>query len=215
MTKNVQVTPSSAGVSMSFAGGEGGGGPNGIQVNPVGQVEELRNGKAVELKNDSLDSYQGAFTSRNVVKNEVVDVSGTSSIKPTTINGIYHPQPSSSPPPGPLSTLFVARIQADASATYPTGTYQSKQEPIEELIHTAVTMMDSTHYVGCIITLGPYYRLTLIHSIFSHILQLSLVKKTERSAKSWIHLCVVIAAIVITSGPSCYESISIGGNYNT
>ena len=148
MTKNVQVTPSSAGVSMSFAGGEGGGGPNGIQVNPVGQVEELRNGKAVELKNDSVDSYQGAFTSRNVVKNEVVDVSGTSSIKPTTINGIYHPQPSSSPPPGPLSTLFVARIQADASATYPMGTYQSKQEPIEEPMHTTVTMMDSTHYVG-------------------------------------------------------------------
>lgn len=80
MTKYVQDTPSSAGVNMSFGGSEGGGGPNGIQVNPVGQVEELRNGKAVELKEDLVDSYQGAFTSRNVVKNEVVDVSGTSSI---------------------------------------------------------------------------------------------------------------------------------------
>ena len=60
----------------------------------MGQVdEELRNGKAVELEEDLVDSYQGAFTlSPNVVKNEVVDVSGTSSsIKRTTINGIYHP----------------------------------------------------------------------------------------------------------------------------
>ena len=54
MTKYVQDTPSSAGVNMSFGGSEGGGGPNGIQVNPVGQVEELRNGKAVELKEDLL-----------------------------------------------------------------------------------------------------------------------------------------------------------------
>ena len=49
---------------MSFGGSEGGGGLHGIQVNPVGLVdEELRNGKAVELKEDSIDSYQGAFAS--------------------------------------------------------------------------------------------------------------------------------------------------------
>jgi hypothetical protein len=73
-------------------------------------------------------------------------------MKPTAINGIYHPQPSSSPPPGPLSTLLEARIQADTSATYPVATCRSKQEPIEEPIHTAVTIqprtMDSTHYTG-------------------------------------------------------------------
>ena len=76
MTKNVQDTPSSTGVIKPSGGGKGGGGPNGIQVNPVGQVEELRNGKAMELKYDLVDlvdSYQGAFTSRNVVKIEVVD----------------------------------------------------------------------------------------------------------------------------------------------
>ena len=155
MTKNVHGTPSAAGVNLSFDGSEGGRRPNGIQVNPVALVdEELRNGKAVELKEDSIDSYQGAFTlSRNVVKNEIVDVSGTSSIKPTAINSTYHPQRSSSPPHGPLSTLLEARIQADTSATYPISTCGSKQEPIKEPIHTAaVTIqprtMDSTHYTG-------------------------------------------------------------------
>ena len=153
MTKHVQDIPSSAGVNMSFGKSEGGGGPNGIQVNTVEQVdEELRNGKAVDLKEDSVDSYQGAFTSGNVVKNEVVDVSGTSSIKPTTINGIHLPQPPSSPPPGHLSTLLVVRNPADTSATYPMVTCQSKQEPIEEPIDTIVTiqprMIDSTHYAG-------------------------------------------------------------------
>jgi hypothetical protein len=108
----------------------------------VGQVdEESRNAKAVELKENLADSYQVAFTlSRNVVKSEIVDVSGMSSIKPTAINGIYHPQPSSSPRPGLLSTLLEARIQADTSATYPIATCRSKQEPIEEPIHTAVTI---------------------------------------------------------------------------
>jgi hypothetical protein len=43
MTKNVHGTPSAAGVNLSFDGSEGGRRPNGIQVNPVGQVdEELR-----------------------------------------------------------------------------------------------------------------------------------------------------------------------------
>jgi hypothetical protein len=146
--KNVQDTPSAAGVNLSFDGSEGGRRPNGIQVNPVGvgQVDdESRNAKAVELKarEDLADSYQDAFTlSRNVVKNEIV---GTSSIKPTAINGIYHPQPSSSPPPGPLSTLLEACIQADTSATFPIATCRSKQEPIKEpSIHAAVTIQPRT-----------------------------------------------------------------------
>jgi hypothetical protein len=65
---------------------KGGGSPDGIQVNPVGQVdEESHDGKAVELKGVLVDSYQGAFTlSRHVIKNEVVDLSEASSIKPTT-----------------------------------------------------------------------------------------------------------------------------------
>ena len=151
MTKNVQDTPSSAGVDLPFGRSESGGGPNGIQVNPMD--EESRNGKTVELKEDSLhvkdSSYQDASTmSRNMVKDEVVDVPETSSTKPTAINGIYHPQPSSSPP-SPLSTLLVARIQSGTSATYPIETHPSKQEPIEQPIHATVTiqpkMMDSTH----------------------------------------------------------------------
>ena len=42
----------------------------------MGQMdEESRKGKTVELKEDSVDSYQGASTlSRNMVKDEVVDV---------------------------------------------------------------------------------------------------------------------------------------------
>jgi hypothetical protein len=155
-TKNVHDTPSAAGVNLSFDGSEGGRGPNGIHVNPMGQVdgEESCNWKAVEVKEDFVDSYQGASTlSRNVVKNEVVGVAGTSSINPTSsINFIYLPQPSSSPPPDPLSTLLVACIQADTSATYPLAACQFKQEPIEEPIHTAVTIqprtMDSRHYTG-------------------------------------------------------------------
>lgn len=80
MTKNVQDTPSSSGVDMSFGGSEGGGVPNGIQANLV--VEESRNRKAVELKENPVDSYQGALTlSRNVLKDEVVDVSGTSTLR--------------------------------------------------------------------------------------------------------------------------------------
>ena len=152
MTKNVQDTPSSAGVDLPLARSEGGGGPNGIQANSVGQVdEESRNGKTIELKKDSVDSYQGASTlSRNMVKNEVIDVPGTSSIKPTTINGVYYPQPSSSPSPDPLTTLLVARMQAGNSATYPTATHLSKQEPIEQPMHPPLTiqprMMDSTRY---------------------------------------------------------------------
>jgi hypothetical protein len=125
-------------------------------VNPVGQVdEESRNGK-VEWKEDSVvdkddSSYQGASTlSLNLVKDEVVDVPGISSIKPTTINGIYS-QLSSSPPPAPLSTLLVARIQPSTSASYTIPTRRFKQEPIEQPIHTAGTvqprMMDNTHYV--------------------------------------------------------------------
>lgn len=48
MTKNVQDTPLSAGVNWLFGGSEGGGGLNGIQVNPVGQVDEASgNVKAV------------------------------------------------------------------------------------------------------------------------------------------------------------------------
>ena len=58
---SVQDTPSSADVDMSFSGSEGGGDPNGIQVNPVGTVgqvdEESHNGKAVELREDLVDSY--------------------------------------------------------------------------------------------------------------------------------------------------------------
>ena len=47
MTKN---TPLSAGMDLPFGRSKGRGGPNGIQVNPVGQVdEESRNGKMVEL----------------------------------------------------------------------------------------------------------------------------------------------------------------------
>ena len=152
MTKNVQETPTSAGGDLSFGRSEGGG-PNGIQVNPVGQVdEESCNGKTVELKEDLVDSYQGAFTSQNMVKDEVVEVSVTSSIKPTRINGIYHPQPSSSPPPGPLSSLLVARNQASTSATYPITSCRSKQELIEQPMHATVAtqprMVDSTRYTG-------------------------------------------------------------------
>ena len=147
MTKNVQDTPLSAAVDLSFGKGEG---PNGIQENTVGQVdEESRNGKTVELKEDSVDSYQDAFSSRNMVKDEVVDVSATSSIKPTTINGISHPQLSSS---APLPTLLVARIQASTSATYPITTCRSKQEVIEQPMQTTVTiqpkMSDSTRYAA-------------------------------------------------------------------
>jgi hypothetical protein len=139
-------------------------------VNPVGQVdEESRNGEdwmedSVDDKNDS--SYQGASTlSLNVVKDEVVDVPGISSIKPTTIDGIYHPQLSSSPPPAPLSTLLVARIQPSTSASYPIATCGSKQEPIEQTMHIIVTvqprMMDNTHYAatniysGSILPINP------------------------------------------------------------
>ena len=57
MTKNVQDNPSSAGVDLLFGRSEGEGSQNGIQVNPVGKVdEELRNGKMQELKEDSVDS---------------------------------------------------------------------------------------------------------------------------------------------------------------
>jgi hypothetical protein len=161
MSKNVQDTPSSAGVDFPFGRREGGGSPNGIQVNPVGQVdEESRNGKAVELKEDSVDSRQNASTlSRNMVKDEVVEVPGTSSMKPTTVNGIYHPQPSSPPLPAPLSTLLVARIQADTSATYSIASCQSKEELIEQPIHTTATiepkMMESTRYAGSILPINP------------------------------------------------------------
>ena len=167
MTKNVQDTPSSAGVDLLFSGSEAEGGPNGIQVNSVGQVdEESRNGKTGELKKDSVDPYQGASTlSRNMIKDEVVDVPGTSSIKATTINGIYHPEPSSSPPPAPLSTLLVPRIQADTSATYPIATRGSKHELIEQPMHTTATiqprMIDSTRYAamynhsGSILAINP------------------------------------------------------------
>jgi hypothetical protein len=171
MTKNVQDTPSSTGVDLSFGRREGGDDPNGIPVNLVGQVdEELRNGK-VELKEDSVDdkddsSYQGASTlSLNMVKDEVVDVPGISSLKPTTTNGIYLPQLSSSQPPAPLSTLLVARIQPSTSASYPIATRGSKQEPIEQPIRTTVTiqprMMDNTHYAamynhsGSILPINP------------------------------------------------------------
>jgi hypothetical protein len=51
MTKNVQDTPSSAGVDLPL-GRECRGGPNGIQVNPLGQVDEEFNGKTVELSED-------------------------------------------------------------------------------------------------------------------------------------------------------------------
>ena len=152
MTKNVQDTPSSAGVDLQFGSSEGGGSPNGIQANPMGQVdEESRNGKTVELKGDLVNLYQGASTlSRNMVKNEVIDVPGPSSIKP--INGVYHPQPSSSPSPDPLSTLLVARMQADTSATYPIATHLSKPEPIEQPMQTPLTiqprMMDSRRYAA-------------------------------------------------------------------
>ena len=157
MTKNVQDTPSSAGVDLPFGKSEIGDDPNGIQMNPVGRVdEESRNGKRVELKEDLVDEkdslFQGASTLlQNMVKDEVVDLPGTSSTVPTTINGIYHPQPSSSPPPSPLSTLLVARIQASTSATYPIATHRSKQEPIEQPIHTVTIeprMMDSTRYAA-------------------------------------------------------------------
>ena len=170
MTKNVQDTLSSAGVDLPFGRGEGGGGPNGIQVNPVEQVDgESRNGKTIELKEISVDeidfAYQGASTlSRNMVKDEVVDVPGALSTKPIPINGIYHPQPSSSPPP-PLSTLLVAHIQAGTSATYPIATRRSKQELSEQPIHTTVTtqprMVDSTHcaamynYSGSTLPINP------------------------------------------------------------
>jgi hypothetical protein len=102
-------------------------------VNPVGQVdEESCYEKTVELKEDSVDSHQGAFTLlQNMVNDEAVDAQGTSSIKPITINGIYHPQPSSSPPPAPLSTILVARIQANTSATYSITTCRSIQELME------------------------------------------------------------------------------------
>ena len=118
MTKNVQDTPSLPGVDLSFGGGEVGGGPNGIKENPMGQVdEESRNEKTVELKEDLVDSYQGVSTSsRNIVKDEVVDIPGASAIKPTTINGIYHPQPSSSPPLGPLSSLLATRLHTTVTA---------------------------------------------------------------------------------------------------
>ena len=102
---------------------EGGSGPNGIQVNLVGQVDkELRNEKTVELKENSVDekntSYQGPFKLlRTMVKDEFVDVPGTSSIKSTTTNSIYHPQPLSSPSPAASSTLLAAQIQASTSAT--------------------------------------------------------------------------------------------------
>lgn len=39
MAKNVQDTPSSAGINLSFGGSQGGGGSNGIQVDPVEQVD--------------------------------------------------------------------------------------------------------------------------------------------------------------------------------
>ena len=153
MTKNAQDTPSSAGVDLPLDRREGRGGPNGIQVNPLGQVDEEFNGKTVELKEDSVNSFQGASAlSRNMVKDEVIEVPGTSSIKPTTINGIYHPQPSSSPPPASLSTFLVARIQADTSATYSIANCRSKQELIEQPLHSTVTvqprMMESTHYAA-------------------------------------------------------------------
>jgi hypothetical protein len=110
--------------------------------------EESHDRRTVELEEGLDGSSQGAFVlSRNMVKDEVVD--DTSSIKPTTINGIYNSQPSSSPPPGPLSTLLVARIQAGTSATYPVASCRSKQELIEQPIHTSVTIQpDSTRYTG-------------------------------------------------------------------
>ena len=54
MMMNIQDTPSLVGVDLPFGRSKGGGDPNGIQVNPVRQVDkDSCNGKAVELKEDS------------------------------------------------------------------------------------------------------------------------------------------------------------------
>ena len=160
MTKNVQDTPSSGGVNLPFVKSETG--PNGVgradreSTNEKAVVDGI-NGlevKAAELKEDLVDDlkkdspYYGASAlPPSVVKDEVVDVPETSSLKPTSTNGYHDP----SPPPAPPTLL--ARIQAGTSSvfTYPTPTRQSKQELIEQPIPAATiqpTIMDSMRYAA-------------------------------------------------------------------
>ena len=158
MTKSVQDTPSSGGVNLPSIRSESGAGPNGIQANQVERADgESSDGKtvvdevevkAVDLGEHAADDLRKQGTprlSRNMVKDEVVDVPGTSLIKPTATNGCHHPSP-------PLAPVPALPIQAGPSTfTYPTTTRQSKQELIEQPIPTVSNqsmIMDSTRYAA-------------------------------------------------------------------